>query len=54
MTGTVDPRDFQTFDEFDPSIDPPEVPAEHRDAPEVRDDVLTAGVGVLVAAYNGQ
>ena len=52
MTGTVDPQEFQTFDEFDPSIDPPEVPEEHRDDPEVRDDILGVGVGVLVAAYN--
>ena len=54
MTGAVDPRDFQTFDEFYESIDPPEVPEEHTDDSEVRDDVLTAGVGVLVAAYSSR
>jgi len=50
--GRINPRDFQTFDKFDSSIAPPEVPEEHGDDPEVRDDVLTTGVGVLVAAYN--
>jgi hypothetical protein len=53
----VNPDEFETFDQYDPNLDPPEVPDDlDEDPPEFRAEVpplsVEAAVATLAAAYN--
>lgn len=56
----VDPAEFQTFDHYDPSLDPPEVPDVDEEEEEpahsfgrsVPAGTVEATVGLLSVAYN--